>query len=251
MPKINKLAYIYPLLLLVVLGLLIISSKSDQDLNGSKSSNTVSDGISTENGNIKYSLTEPASLWVIVNKHKSIPTSYVPELTVPSIKLRLSQSSELMKVSTQAQPQIEQLFNQASKEGVNLRLASGYRSATTQDVLYKSYVKEQGQVEADKFSARPGHSEHQTGLAIDIASNTDYCFLDPCWADTKEGKWLASNAYEFGFIIRYPKGKQSITGYDYEPWHLRYVGTELSNQVFNSNKTLEEFFGQKAAPNYL
>lgn len=134
----------------------------------------------------------------------------------------------------------EYAFNQlkaaAKKAGYGIYLKSGFRSYGTQKSVYQKWVGVYGQAGADRISARAGHSEHQTGLAIDV--NT----LDESFGTTPEGKWLAAHAHEFGFIIRYPKGKESITGYSYEPWHIRYIGP-LASQIYQSGKTLEEFLG--------
>lgn len=125
----------------------------------------------------------------------------------------------------------------ASEQGLSMYVVSGYRSYSTQDGLYNRYVSQDGQAAADTYSARPGHSEHQTGLAIDVNS-VSYSF-----ANTAEGQWLAANAHRFGFIIRYPESKQSVTGYMYEPWHIRYVGKTLAPKVYESGLCLEEYFG--------
>ena len=108
-----------------------------------------------------------------------------------------------------------------------------------------------GQAGADLTSARPGHSEHQTGLAVDISAVPATCALDQCFADTVQGKWLAKNAYKWGFVLRYPNKMTSITGYEFEPWHYRYVGVELATEMHTTGiKTLEQFFDLPAAPGY-
>ena len=121
--------------------------------------------------------------------------------------------------------------------GLYLYEISGFRSYETQQNLYDRYVATDGKAEADTYSARPGHSEHQTGLALDVNS------LYESFADTAEGRWLAANAHKYGFIIRYPKGKTDQTGYIYEPWHIRYVGVEKATKIFNSGLCLEEYYG--------
>ncbi|MDR0983549.1 MAG: M15 family metallopeptidase [Ruminococcus sp.] len=125
----------------------------------------------------------------------------------------------------------------AKADGIKLWIKSGFRSYSYQKQLYDNYVKKDGKEKADTYSARPGHSEHQTGLSYDIntASSSDN------FQNTKEGKWLAKNSYKFGFILRYPNDKINITGYKYEPWHFRYVGSEVAKSVFDSGKTLEEY----------
>ena len=125
----------------------------------------------------------------------------------------------------------------ALKDGVKLKIISGFRSYGYQEEIYNIYVKEFGEAKTNTFSAKPGHSEHQTGLAIDICEDSDK------FIGTKEDIWLQQNAHKFGFIIRYPKGKEYITGYKYEPWHLRYLGTKHSKIIYDKNITLEEYLG--------
>lgn len=132
----------------------------------------------------------------------------------------------------------EKMKSDASKEGISLKIISGYRSYSRQKTLYNNYVKRDGKEVADRYSARPGHSEHQTGLAFDVNS------LDQAFGNTKAGEWLNHNCYKYGFILRYPKGKEAITGYMYEPWHFRYIGQEAIN-LYNNGvwTTLEEYLG--------
>ena len=137
----------------------------------------------------------------------------------------------------QANNALNEMINAAKTEGVVLRMISGFRSYSTQNTLYNNYVARDGKAEADRYSARPGHSEHQTGLAFDLNS------LDQSFENTKEGKWLAENCWKYGFIIRYPKGKESVTGYMFEPWHVRYLGKEVAKKVYESGKCLEEYLG--------
>ena len=127
----------------------------------------------------------------------------------------------------------------ASKDGISLSVISGFRSYARQNTLYQNYVNKDGKNKADTYSARPGYSEHQSGLAADINS------LSQSFENTKEGKWLSSHCYEYGFIIRYPKGKEDETGYIYEPWHIRYVGKKLATTLYNNGDwiTLENYFG--------
>ena len=128
------------------------------------------------------------------------------------------------------------LQNDASNNGYYLPLLSGFRSYYTQEYLFNSYVLQDGLEKANTYSARPGESEHQTGLAFDVG-NIDYGF-----GETESGKWLSNNAHKYGFIIRYLKGKEDITGYIYEPWHIRYVG-DIAEEIYNLKITLEEYLG--------
>lgn len=131
-------------------------------------------------------------------------------------------------------------FNIMQKEcselGLNIYISSGYRSYLYQSNLYNRYVERDGEVAANTYSAKPGHSEHQTGLAFDL--NT----INDAFGYTDEGKWIKDNCHLYGFIVRYPEGKQEITGFKYEPWHLRYVGIELATHLYQNNLTLEEYF---------
>ncbi len=198
----------------------------------------------------QYSLSDPNSIWVIVNKRRSIPIDFVPDLTVASVRLRLARSEQQMNINTQTAPAIEAMFIAAQNEGVTLVFGSGYRSGALQRQFYESYKAKDGQAAADTYSARPGHSEHQTGFSVDLTSPDGRCHLQTCWQDTAEGKWAAANAYKYGFILRYPQGKENITGYQYEPWHFRFVGKELAAEIQKTGQTLEEFFNLPAANSY-
>ncbi len=137
---------------------------------------------------------------------------------------------------------LAKLIQAAASQGLKIIPISGYRSYDTQVQVYNNEVRTRGQAVADTESARPGYSEHQTGWAIDVGGGG--CNIDDCFANTKEGQWVTAHAYEYGFIIRYTTANQAITGYRAEPWHIRYIGTELSSQMHSQNiTTLEEFFG--------
>lgn len=158
---------------------------------------------------------------LIVNKTYSLPSSFGGELTS-----EVTNAFNLMNADAKAL-------------GLNLWIQSGYRSYSRQEAIYNSYVLNDGQMNADTYSARPGHSEHQTGLAFDLNS------IEDSFTYTNEGKWVNNNCYRYGFIIRYPYGKDNITGYMHESWHLRYVGTELASKLYNNGDwiTLEEYYG--------
>lgn len=158
---------------------------------------------------------------LIVNKTYSLPKSYNPNKLLDEF----TNNFELMK-------------NDALKDNIKLYIISGYRSYDKQKELYNNYVKKDGVIKADTYSARSGHSEHQSGLAADINS------LYQSFENTKEGIWLNNNCYKYGFIIRYPKGKEEITGYIYEPWHIRYVGKKIAKKLYNKGNwiSLEEYF---------
>ena len=142
------------------------------------------------------------------------------------------------------------MIDAAVTDGVTLLVSSAYRSYAVQQQTYQYWVSVNGQQVADQLSARPGYSEHQTGLAIDFAS-PEGCRLEECYRDTLAGQWLAKNAPRYGYILRFPDGRQSVTGYRFEPWHYRYVGVQIAQEYVSSGaKTFEEFIGTGAAPDY-
>lgn len=192
-------------------------------------------------------VTNASSVEVVVNKSRYLPSDYVPGDLVSLNDLPTVLSNpEVNQLRKSAHDALKDLFSAAKKEGHELKARSGYRSYNTQESLYQSYVAKNGQEAADKFSAKPGQSEHQTGLAIDITAASMNFQLDDSFIDTKEGMWVKENAHKYGFIVRYLKDKENITGYMYEPWHLRYVGKQMAEEVYESGLTLEEFFQLKA-----
>lgn len=179
---------------------------------------------------------------VVVNKKYSLPIDYKPsDLVVPNVSFSYSGVLEQSYMRAPAAKQMEKMFAAAKKEGVTLNAVSGFRSGERQKVLYNNYVARDGKAAADQYSARPGHSEHQTGLTFDISAPSVGNGLTAALGDTKEGKWIANNAAKFGFIVRYDRGFQSRTGYTYEPWHIRYVGVDVATQIKNNGQTLEEY----------
>ena len=156
---------------------------------------------------------------LIVNKSLPLPSSFGnglrPELTSAFAKMRAA----------------------AARDGVSLRIISGFRSYASQKSVYAAKIRQYGFETAEKRSARPGHSEHQTGLAVDVNS------ISQAWGDTRAGRWVAKNAHRYGFIVRYPKGQTAVTGYAYEPWHLRHVGVTVASHLKATGLTLDEYLG--------
>jgi D-alanyl-D-alanine carboxypeptidase len=184
-----------------------------------------------------HSTTDPDSPWVIVNKaHPLDPIDDEPDdlLVVHGYLVRSIAADDLTA-----------LLDAASADGVTLTLRSAYRSYGRQRTVYDGWVRQLGQAEADRVSARPGYSEHQTGLAVDVGSATDSgCDFDDCFAGTIEGRWVAANAQRFGFVVRYTAANEQVTGYAPEAWHLRWVGRPLAAAMGAAGvTTLEEMFG--------
>jgi zinc D-Ala-D-Ala carboxypeptidase len=199
----------------------------------------------------KYPTGTASSIWVVVNKGRALPPDYVPaDLVVPSTPLRLSSSASEMHLRQDAASALKMMFSAAESQGLKLMLASGYRSYSDQISVYSNYVAQSGAAQADTFSARAGHSEHQTGLAADIEPLSRACEVEQCFEDTPEGVWLAANSYKYGFVIRYQKDAQNLTGYEYEPWHVRYVGNDLALQLWQSGQTMEQYFSLPVYTSY-
>ena len=179
---------------------------------------------------------------VLVNKSNKLPNQYQPsDLIYPDIPFMFNQKSEKRQMRADAGAAIERLFAGAKQQGVNLLGVSAYRSHASQAALFNYYVNQDGYEAARKYSAVPGTSEHETGLAIDVTGGDGKCAAEDCFAGTEEAVWLEDHAADYGFIIRYPKGKDEITGYQYEPWHLRYVGKEIAKEIMDRGITLEEY----------
>jgi D-alanyl-D-alanine carboxypeptidase len=196
-----------------------------------------------------HSLDDAGSLWVIVNKARAFdPLDYEPEdLVVPSIPANYS---ALLRADASAA--VAEMHEEATSLGVGFTIHSSYRSYRLQERVKRQSVERYGQRASDARSARPGHSEHQSGLAVDLTTNNGVCTLAACFGQTPEGLWLFENSWRFGFVLRYLEGATDITGYIYEPWHFRYVGVELATEMWNQGyPTLEEFFGLDPAPAYL
>lgn len=199
----------------------------------------------------QFSLTDPASPWAVVNKHRPlVPADYAPaDLVQPKVRLAVAGEAALLNSTTAAAA--EAMFAAAARDGVVMVLASGYRSYGTQVATYNGYVAARGQADADTASARPGYSEHQTGWAFDIADGGGACGFQPCFADQPAAVWAKANGHRFGFVVRYPWMFHPITGYYYEPWHLRYIGVEAATDMLGRGiNTVEEYFGVGAAPGY-
>jgi len=188
----------------------------------------------------------PGELLVLVNKNYSLPVDYVPDnLVVPNIPFPFEGFDPKKLMRQDAASSVQKLFAKAKLDNINIYGASGYRSYERQEAIFASNVSKYGLQDANQYSAKPGESEHQTGLALDVTSPSVSFNLTQSFGDTREGRWLKENAPQFGFIMRYPKGKENITGYQYEPWHIRYVGMDAATSIINSNITLEEYLGKK------
>ncbi len=170
-------------------------------------------------------------LAVVTKKEALQPVDYAP----PDL---VQWRDSAYEIRAEVVEQLESLFAGAERDEVYLRVISGFRSYATQVETYRSWVRTLGRSAAQASSARPGHSEHQTGLAVDLDGADGACYLDPCFGRSVPGRWVATHAFRFGFVVSYPKGYQDRTGYVYEPWHIRYVGPSTARGMHESGVTL-------------
>lgn len=178
---------------------------------------------------------------ILINKTNPVDSTYAPEDLASIQYFATDRSKEGRFMRAEAAAQFETLVEAAAKEGYELVMTTAYRSYGFQNTLYTNYVERYGEEEANTFSAKPGQSEHQSGLAVDVSSPVvDYALSDD-FGETAEGTWMAEHAHEYGFILRFPLGKEEITGYQYEPWHLRYVGQPAADRIYEQGITLEEY----------
>lgn len=186
-------------------------------------------------------LIDPASVTVLVNKTHSLPADYVPSSLVTPYVLSIS---DVIQVNSLAADQLKAMVNAANENGITLYLTSGYISYETQDDYFNDRAGMVGEAEANKVIAKAGFSEHQTGLAFDFSDNASGTATTVAFAETDAGKWLIAHAYEYGFILRYPEGKETVTGYTYQPWHFRYLGTDVAKAMhdIDPNLTMEEYY---------
>ncbi len=194
---------------------------------------------------------DPTSITVYVNKEYALPKSYKPEkLVTPNVKFNLVKYDERTLMRPEAASALEELFEGAQGDGIILYGISAFRSYDRQYKIFTNNIVKKGKTYTLRYSAVPGTSEHQTGLAIDVSSKSSSFKLSTNFASTKEGIWLAENAHNYGYIIRYPKGYEEITGYAYEPWHIRYVGKALASYLHENNLTLDEYYKYSPSPGF-
>lgn len=191
----------------------------------------------------KLVVTNPKNFLVVTNKDRGMPSDFIPDdLVVPNVPFPFEEFHPKKQMRQLAADALEELFKKAQEDGCKLYAISGYRSYTTQETLFQKSIDMNGLEHTNKYLAKPGHSEHQTGLTMDVTTASINFDVVTEFDNTKEGIWLKDNSYKLGFVIRYPKDKEDITKYSYEPWHIRYVGTEVAEVMHKENLCLEEFF---------
>lgn len=195
-----------------------------------------------------YDLDSPDSVTVVVNKSRPLePETYAPDDLMDLTAIPGGASQQLRAEAADA---LLALHRDAAAAGAGFSVSTAYRSYGFQESLFGDYADRRGVSAAETFSARPGYSEHQTGLGVDVYSSSA-CRLKRCFGEEDAGRWVADHGWEYGFVVRYPDGSEHVTGYIYEPWHLRYVGTDLAGEMRESGEaTLEEFLGLDPAPDY-
>lgn len=187
---------------------------------------------------------DPGSLLVLVDHDRYLPPDWVPpDLIETQVPFVFDGPSPKRLLRAEAAAALARLVAAAHRDGVEIVGISGFRSEQAQRTLFDGYVAERGRVAASVISARPGHSEHQTGLAIDVTGEDHSCQASDCFADTTEALWLAEHAFTFGWLVRYPPGAEQVTGYQAEPWHLRYVGPTVGAELQRRGLTFDQYLG--------
>ncbi|WP_035618184.1 M15 family metallopeptidase [Lacticigenium naphthae] len=220
------------------------STKNTEENQADTTDSSIAENISESEGilpDLDEDLLNHSSLAVLVNKEYSLEEDYIPEDLVTVEVPTVLENPEIKQLRKEAAMALKEMFDAAIQENILLHARSGYRSYQTQVQLFNNYVSKHGEEAASRYSARPGESEHQTGLAMDVTSESVNYQLTEEFGETAEGLWLKEHAHEYGFIIRYPQGKEKITGYLYEPWHLRYVSEGLALEINESGLTYEEY----------
>lgn len=227
------------------------TKQTEQKTADSKKSNTQNSEFSLESqyfNDIKKvdgleTIQNPENILALVNKQYALPGNYEPsDLVIPDVEFSFEEKIQKRYIRKEAADALKTMFDAAKKEGYELAAVSGYRSYDRQKVIFDNEVSLKGEKKAKEAVAYPGESEHQTGLAMDISSRSNGFELNEAFGSTADGKWVQDNAYKYGFIIRYPKNKEDITKYEYEPWHLRYVGKKAAKVMQDNDLTLEEYF---------
>ncbi|WP_322526615.1 M15 family metallopeptidase [Marinococcus luteus] len=191
-------------------------------------------------------LENPSATDALINREYHLPSDYEPEnLVIPDVAFPFEGEPQKKYMREEAAAQLESMFTDAEEEEIELSAVSGYRSYDRQESIFAANAEEDGEEEANKYSARAGESEHQSGLAMDVSTSSVGYSLTTDLGDTEEGEWLEENAHEYGFVIRYPEDKTDITGYQYEPWHVRYVGEDLAGTLHENDWVLEEYYGEE------
>lgn len=191
--------------------------------------------------------TTPGSYQQLINRDYELSSDYYPDdLTEPDVRFSFNGSYEKRKLRQKASDALEELFAAAEEDGYILYGISGFRSYERQSEIYNRNLSVKGTKHTNLYSAMPGTSEHQSGLAIDVSSHSANLQLLENFGTTEEGKWLVKNCWKYGFILRYPEDKVEITKYAYEPWHIRYVGKKLAKYLYKHDLCLEEYYGYKA-----
>lgn len=218
------------------------NSNYNQDKRPIKSEQTIPENTARVDDDGNLIVTNLLDPLILVNKSRFLTSDYIPpDLVEPYVPFSFEEKLSKRLMREEAARALEKLFAKALEDGIELLGQSAYRSYETQEAIFAYNTRHLGEEEANRISAYPGQSEHQSGLAIDVTSRSVGLGLDESFGETPEGIWLKENAAEYGFIIRYLKDKEKITGYVYEPWHIRYVGIVAAKKIYENDLTLEEY----------
>ena len=241
--KILKYMLYSLLIIFIVVALYLTFTHKDagsNDANPQNESNPQTQGVNA------FDIKGNEDMLILVNKTNELPQNYKPtDLSrVKAYAPGRDDSTRYMR--KKASESMNKMLEDAKAFGMDIVITTAYRSYNLQKIIFENNVEKSGSIEeANKTSAKPGQSEHQTGLAADLSSSKLDYSLDTKFGELDEGKWISDNSWKYGFILRYPEDKTEITGYSYEPWHIRYVGKEFAKFIKDNNLTLEEFILQR------
>lgn len=235
----NVLVFLLILLIFIVMGMFAFLMRMSEE----PTSEPVQVEPVTEATEPEYYFDPNDPNLVLVNKEEVVDEDYAPEeLVYIDESMRASdRAPQYQRMQPEAAAAFEELVNDAAADGMTIKVTTAYRPYSYQADLYYYYLAVKGEEWTQQYSAPPGTSEHQTGLAADVSCESINYELDVSFGETAEGKWLAQHAHEYGYILRYQEDMEDITGYSYEPWHIRYVGKEAAEVITEKGITLEEF----------
>ena len=237
----SKLYILLIILLVMVVGLFILM----MGMAGNPADTPVSQEPVTETEEPEYNFDKNDPNLILINKDNPVDEDYVPEelVYIDESMRAVDRAPQYQRMQPEAAQAFEELVTAAAADGMDIKVTTAYRPYSYQADLYYYYLAVKGEEWTEKYSAPPGTSEHQAGLAVDVSCGSMDYALDVSFGDTAESKWLAAHAHEYGYILRYQEGAEAITGYSYEPWHIRYVGRDAAKVITEKGITLEEFLG--------
>jgi zinc D-Ala-D-Ala carboxypeptidase len=250
MGKIIKYTIYILLTMLVILALYLTFSNEGFNASNKSDPDTINEINNKIEGVDAFDIIGNQEMLILVNKQNGLSPNYKPEDLTKVNEYAPGRDESTRYMRKEASDSINLMLADAKELGLDIVITTAFRGYNLQKIIFENNVLKSGSIEeANKTSAKPGESEHQTGLAADLSSSKINYELNTSFGELEEGKWISQNAWEYGFILRYQADKFEITGYNYEPWHIRYVGKEFAKYIYDNNLTLEEFISEREQNN--